>query len=102
MENVIERYRLAFSTLNAGVSDFWPGVNSRALDRAFNELEEQRFDFDACRVQVNGTQASATCTGKATFVTKVGNRTPRTQPREWSFSLVRSGNRWIIDTVQSR
>ena len=99
---VLERYRLAFSTLNSGVSDFWPGVNSRNLDKAFNELAEQRFEFDQCRVQVKGTQADATCTGSATFVPKVGDKTPRSQARQWAFRLVRAGDRWIIDTVQSR
>ena len=102
MESLLERYRLAFRTLNSGVSDFWPSVPSRALDKAFNELEQQRFVFDQCRVQLNGAQADATCTGTATFVPKVGNKTPRTQPRQWSFRLVRAGNRWIIDSVQSR
>lgn len=102
VETLLERYRLAFSTLNSGVSDFWPGVNSRALDKAFNELEQQRFEFNQCRVQLNGAQADATCTGTATFVPKVGNKTPRTQSRQWSFRLVRAGNRWIIDSVQSR
>jgi hypothetical protein len=102
VDSLLERYRLAFSTLNSGVSDFWPSVNSRALDRAFNELDQQRFEFDQCRVQLNGAQADATCTGTATFVPKVGNKTPRTQPRQWSFRLVRAGNRWIIDSVQSR
>jgi hypothetical protein len=102
VETLLERYRLAFSTLNSGVSDFWPGVNSRALDKAFNELEQQRFEFNQCRVQLNGAQAEATCTGTATFVPKVGNKTPRTQSRLWSFRLVRAGNRWIIDSVQSR
>jgi hypothetical protein len=102
VETVLERYRLAFSTLNSGVSDFWPGVNSRALDKAFNELDEQRFEFDQCRVELQGAQADATCRGSATFVPKVGNKTPRTQPRQWTFRLVKAGNRWIIDSVQSR
>ncbi|HVQ41571.1 MAG TPA: hypothetical protein VMS54_05185 [Vicinamibacterales bacterium] len=102
VDSLLERYRLAFSTLNSGVSDFWPGVNSRALDKAFNDLDQQRFEFDQCRVQLNGAQADATCTGTATFVQKVGNKTPRTQPRQWSFRLVRAGNRWIIDSVQVR
>ena len=102
VESLIEQYRRAFSTLNSGVSDFWPGVNARALDKAFNELESQNFDFDKCNVQLHGAQAEATCTGSATFVPKVGNKTPRTQSRQWSFRFVRTGNRWIIDTVQSR
>ena len=102
VENLIEQYRRAFSTLNSGVSDIWPGVNARALDKAFNELESQNFDFDKCTVQLNGAQAEATCTGSATFVPKVGNKTPRTQSRQWSFRFVRAGSRWIIDTVQSR
>jgi hypothetical protein len=53
-------------------------------------------------VQVKGTQADATCNGSATFVPKVGDKTPRTQSRQWTFRLVRAGNRWIIDSVQSR
>lgn len=84
------------------MADFWPGVNSRALDKAFSALDEQRFEFDQCRVQIKGGQADATCTGRATFVPKVGDKTPRTQSRQWSFRLVQTGNRWIIDTVQSR
>ena len=102
VESLIEQYRRAFSTLNSGVSDFWPGVNARALDKAFNELESQSFDFDTCNVQLKGTHAEATCTGRATFVPRVGNKTPRTQSRQWSFRFVRTANRWIIDTVQSR
>lgn len=102
VDSLLERYRFAFSTLNSGVSDFWPGVDSRALDKAFNDLDQQQFEFDQCRVQLNGAQADATCTGTATFVPKVGNKTPRTQPRQWSFRLVRAGNRWIIDSVQVR
>jgi hypothetical protein len=102
VESVLERYRVAFSTLNSGVSDFWPGVDSRALDKAFSDLEEQSFEFDKCRVQLADSHADATCTGRATFVPKVGNKAPRTQQRQWSFHLVRAANRWIIDTVRVR
>ena len=99
---MLERYRFAFSTLNSAVSDFWPNVNARALDKAFAELEEQRFDFDSCKVNVTGARANATCTGRATFTPRVGNKTPRSAPRQWAFTLVQVSNRWIIDTVQSR
>ena len=103
MRSVLDRYRQGYSTLNAdAVAAAWPSVNNRSLARAFDQLESQRFDFSNCRITVNGTQAEATCTGTASFVPKVGNRTQRSESRQWTFSLVRVNDGWIIRRADSR
>jgi len=100
---VIDQYRTAYSSLNvAGLSSFWPSVNERALAKAFEQLEAQRFDFDSCQIDVSGQFARALCSGTATFVTKVGRKTPRTEPRRWTFHLSRGAKGWLIDRVESR
>ena len=103
VRQVIEHYRSAYSNLNvAGISAFWPSVNTRALARAFEQLEAQRFDFDNCQVDASAQTARAICTGTAHFVTKVGSKTPRAEPRRWTFQLSRSKDGWIIERVESR
>ena len=103
VQSVLDRYRQGYSTLNAdAVAGAWPSVNTRSLSRAFDQLESQRFAFTNCRINVNGTQADATCAGTASFVPKVGNRTQRSESREWVFNLVRVNDGWIIRRVESR
>ena len=103
VQSVLDRYRQGYSTLNAdAVAAAYPSVNSRSLARAFDQLESQRFDFSNCKINVNGSQAEATCAGTASFVPKVGSRTRRSESRQWSFSLVRVNDGWIIRRAESR
>jgi hypothetical protein len=103
VQSVIDRYRAAFNSLNTGgISSFWPTVNERALAKAFEQLQAQRFDFDGCQIDVSGQFARALCSGTANFITKVGSKAPRTEPRRWTFHLSRAANGWIIDRVESR
>ena len=103
MQSVLDRYRQGYNALNAdAVAAAWPSVNSRSLARAFEQLESQRFDFSNCRIDVAGTQAEARCAGTASFVPKVGDRTRRSESRQWTFSLVRVNDGWIIRRVESR
>ena len=103
VQSVLNRYRQGYSTLNAdAVAAAWPSVNARSLARAFDQLESQRFDFSNCQINVTGSQAEATCSGTASFVPKVGNRTQRSESRKWSFSLVRVNDGWIIRRAESR
>lgn len=100
---MLDRYRTAFSTLSVeGLGAIWRGANTRALARAFEQLESQTFEFDTCRIDLFGDLAEASCGGRARFVPKVGARTPRVQSRLWTFRLVRAREGWIIDQVSSR
>jgi len=76
-------------------------VNQAALARAFDGLESQTLTFDACDVQLRGDAASATCRGTARYVTKIGNREPRTEPRTWNFTLRKAGSDWKIDSARA-
>ncbi len=103
VESLLTRYRSAFAALDVNaVKAVWPSVNSRALGSAFQQLQTQTFEFDACQIDVHGPRADAICTGTATFVPKVGSRNQRVESRQWMFSLARAGNTWIVERVQSR
>ncbi len=103
IRSVIARYGDAFSGLDAlAVGEVWPSVDGRALDRAFRGLEEQGVAFDDCDITVNGGEAAATCRGTVRYVTRIGNRTPRTERRTWQFALRQTGTAWVIDRVNSR
>ncbi len=103
VQSVVDRYRRAFNTLDANaVTAFWPGVDVRGLKRAFDQLELQRFEFERCRVDLAGPRAFASCDGSARSVRKVGDRNPRAQPREWTFTLGQSNDAWVILSVSSR
>jgi hypothetical protein len=96
-------YRQAFNTLDVGAAQsVWPTVNARTLDRAFERLDEQELSFDDCRIDVAGERATAICTGSARYVARVGNRSPRVEPRRWDFSLRKAGEAWLIAQVDVR
>jgi hypothetical protein len=103
VQSVLDRYRRAFGMLNSiEVRTFWPNVNTKALDKAFEQLERQQFEFDSCRINLFGTRAEASCAGTATFVPRIGSRTPRVESRRWTFQLARENGAWIIEKVESR
>jgi hypothetical protein len=100
---VLTRYRSAFAELDpAAVSQVWPNADSRALARAFRGLEQQGIAFESCDITVTGTSAAASCGGTVRYVTKVGNKDPRTERRRWQFTLGKVRDRWTIQTVESR
>jgi hypothetical protein len=103
IQKVLDTFRRAYSQLDAEtVGAIWPSANTRTLSRAFEQLSEQRLEFDACSIETAGTTAQAYCTGRATFVPRVGNKTARVQPRQWTFSLKKVGNAWVLDAVDAR
>ena len=100
--SVLDRYRRAFSSLNAqSVRAVWPGANLRALTREFSDLKRQTLAFDHCRVDVQGSRADATCGGRASVVPKSGN-TANIESRRWVFTLVNRKDSWRIETVDSQ
>jgi hypothetical protein len=97
IRTVLERYRLAYERLDAGAAGaVWPGVDRRALARAFDGLQSQSIDFRDCRILTAPSTAHATCTGRARAVPKIGNGGVTEADRTWEFSLVQKGNEWQI------
>ena len=99
---ILSRYESAYSRLDAaGAAAVWPGVDRRALARAFDGLDSQRVTLDSCDVGVTGSTARARCAGSATWTPKVGGGT-RTQVRSWTFDLRRADGGWQIVKVDTR
>jgi hypothetical protein len=97
---VLERYRTAVNALDAAATQqAWPGVNQRALVRAFERLDEQDVSFQNCRINVNSAEASAVCGGLVRYVPSIGSRSQRVEQREWTFRLRKQDNRWFIEGV---
>ena len=103
IDAVLGGYRRAFNALDVErVEQVWPEVDRRALERAFRGLAKQTFEFDTCQVRPNGTDAQASCSGRASYVPKVGGRGPQVETREWQFTLTKRNGRWVIAAVESK
>jgi len=103
VRNALDRYRRGFNDLDSGeVKHIWPEVDERALARAFGQLSKQLLVFDTCNVDVKGVLATASCRGRAQYVPKVGNKSPRVEMREWTFLLRRGPDDWWIQRVDSK
>jgi hypothetical protein len=103
VRTVLDRYRAAFNLLDVNAAQVvWPNVDGRALRRAFDQLTEQELQFDACGIDVYGTQALASCSGTVRFVPKVGNPNMHTVRREWTFRLRQIDDVWRIEMVDAR
>lgn len=99
----LNRYQQAFSTLDANAAQaVWPSVDVKALGRAFDQLDQQTFELQACQITIAGSRAEAACSGTASYVRKVGNKGMRAEPRQWRFTLRQDDNEWIIDRVDVR
>ena len=102
VQQTLQRYRSAYEGLDAhSARAVWPAVNEAALARAFDGLASQSLTFDACDVSLKGEAAAATCRGTTRYVTKVGSREPRTEPRTWNFTLHKRGSGWAIESART-
>ena len=102
VRQVLQQYRLAYEELDArSAQAVWPRVNEIALQRAFDGLESQRLMFADCQVDVRGQVGSAVCRGTTRYVTKIGSREPKVEPRVWNFSLLKSGDDWQIESART-
>lgn len=105
IEDALDRYRMAFSRLDAAAaSKVWPTVNAKSLARAFERLREQRVFFDTCTIDANdnNARAEATCSGTTSYVPRVGSRDTQVDRRQWRFSLVKVRDEWQIGAVETR
>jgi hypothetical protein len=103
IQTALDGYRTAFNVLDARAAGaVWPTVDQRALARAFERLERQNLLFANCAIDTRGLRATATCTGTAEYVPKVGTRTARIDERQWMFVLRKVDQQWLIDAVNSK
>jgi hypothetical protein len=103
VRTALDRYRRGFNELDSSeVKAIWPDVDQKDLSRAFSQLSRQLFVFDTCKVDVKGVLATASCRGRAQYVPKVGNKSPRVELREWTFLLQKGPDDWWIRTVDSK
>jgi hypothetical protein len=102
IRRALDDYARAYSERDAvAASQVWPAVDARALARAFDQLSEQSVTFSRCDIRPEGgDRAQASCTGRATWVPKVGDRSPREEARTWRFALTREGDEWVIEQVR--
>jgi len=101
---VLDQYAGAYGRLDVGaVRAVYPSVNERALAKAFSDLSSQSVSFDRCSVNIesSGATAKASCSGKASYVAKVGIKEPRTESRTVQFELKREGEAWKIQKAQT-
>jgi hypothetical protein len=103
VRRVLGRYRAAYSALDPYAARMvWPTVDMKALTRAFDQLSSQTLQFNECRVSVTNVDAVATCDATASYVPRVGSRSPRTEGRRLRFELHKANEGWTIDSVSSR
>jgi hypothetical protein len=99
---VLARFQTGYSRLDAGsVQAIWPSVDRSRLERAFRNLEWQKLEFSACRLDVTGAAVTAICTGVVEYGTRVGNRRAR-DARTWTFALREASAGWLIQDVLMR
>lgn len=102
IRSTLTRFRTAYSQLDARAArDVWPSVDARALERAFQSLKSQELRFDRCNLTVTGARARASCTGRATYVPRIGDQSPRFTAREWAFELKKADEQWTIASARS-
>jgi hypothetical protein len=102
IQSTLARFRTAYSQLNASAArDVWPSVDARALERAFQSLKSQDLRFDSCKMTVTGARAQAACKGRAVYVPRIGDQSPRFTSREWNFELRKADERWTIASARS-
>jgi hypothetical protein len=99
---VLGQYASAYSRLDAAAaSAIFPGIDRRALARAFDGLSSQTVSLGACDVRVAIETAIVDCAGTATWTPKIGGGS-RTEPRRWQFRLRDLSGDWQIVAAKVR
>jgi hypothetical protein len=100
----LKQYEQAYERLDAdAVRAVWPSVDTRALARAFHDLKSQALVFDSCDVSLaTARAASVACRGRATYETRAGEQSARTEHLEWTFQLQKMNEEWRIVKAVTR
>jgi hypothetical protein len=100
---VLDAYRHAYEQLDAvAASSLWPGVDTKALTRAFGTLRGHSVSFDSCDINLTQGRAMARCSGGITYVRRVGEPQPQSRSISWTFTLDRSSGQWRIAGISAR
>ena len=100
---ILDAYTAAYERLDAvSAASLWPGVDTRALTRAFSTLSRQNVSFDRCEITVDGARATAQCDGAIEYVRRVGDSTPHSRTTSWAFAFDRAAGTWRISNVTAR
>ncbi len=103
IQAVLDAYTRAYERLDVvAVAILWPGVDTRALSRAFGTVSRQNVAFDRCDISVAGTHATANCDGVIEYVRSVGDAAPQSRSTSWMFALNHSAGDWRIATITAR
>ena len=103
IQGILDSYRAAYEKLDArATAALWPGVDTRALNRAFGTLSRQDISFDRCDITVDGTHGTARCNGVISYVRRVGDDAPHSRPMAWAFQLDHSSGEWRITNVSAK
>lgn len=102
IRSTLAQYESAYSRLDVDAAGaVWPGLDRRALARAFDGLASQRVNLGSCDVRIISDTAAAECSGSATWTPKVGGGS-HSQQRRWQFQLRNAGGDWQIVTARVR
>ena len=100
---ILDAYTAAYERLDAvSAATLWPGVDTRALTRAFSTLSRQSVSFDRCEITINGARATAECDGAIEYVRRVGDSTPHSRTTSGAFAFDRAAGTWRISNVTAR
>lgn len=100
---LLDAYTAAYERFDtAAAAALWPGVDTRALGRAFGSLSRQRVTFERCTTTIAGLEATSWCTGVIEYVRRVGDTTPQSRSTSWTFSFDRRTGDWRISNVSAR
>ena len=103
IQTVLSQYRTAYRELDAGAARaIWPSVDTRALRKAFDGLEQQDVIFESCQIAIKDRRAVASCSGYAWYVPRVGSKDPHDDQRQWEFRFRKVDDAWLIDSVSAR
>ena len=103
IQAVLDAYKRAYERFDVlAVAILWPGVDTRALSRAFSTVSRQNVAFDRCDISVTGTHATANCDGVIEYVRSVGDAAPQSRSTSWTFALNHSAGGWRIATIAAR
>jgi hypothetical protein len=103
VQTVLDRYAHAFSQLDANATAaIWPDVDLKALARSFDRLDRQTVAFSGCQIKLSDDLAEASCAGQTAYVPKIGRKTEHLESHEWTFTLRKMRNGWVITSVRSK
>ena len=102
IREILVRYASAYSRLDAAAATaIFPGLDRRALARAFDGLASQNVSLGACDVRVAIESAIVDCAGSATWTPKIGGGS-RKEPRRWQFRLRNTAGEWQMVAAKVR